>query len=449
MHGMSLILTVAMWTVSGCKVNKFDAELKSPTTPNDVIQDDSLMIYPKNFQVYQRDDRSQGKLKIRVKEVVSTQKITITVKSNSTAAVLATVSEDVIFDSPKIYEKSIQVPAGGWYSIEILQINSTSRQSTRSFVANFGVGDVFVIAGQSNSVNTGQELTQQTSGFVSAFDPKTNSWRLANDPQPPYLADGAGTGMGGSTWPSMGDTVFEHLKVPIGIAITGFGGTYIAQWQKSNIAAGHFSRLKTIFQQLIIQTGGIRMILWHQGEGDAGLRTSTRDYENYFTALKSDLTSEFGTVKIPWMVAKAAFFPRHLHQDDGQPCTDESFNKTAVKNVIEAQQNLIANHIAHEGPDTDVLVGPLYRYNTLSGSCVHFSKAGSVEAGKRWGLKVIAAPLAPYISGPITQLGDDTFNASWYLQNNRDLQEKFGSNLFLATQHWLNFGIREGRKGAE
>jgi len=47
-----------------------------------------------------------------------------------------------------------------------------------------------------------------------------------------------------------------------------------------------------------------------------------------------------------------------------------------------------------------------------------------------------------------TQLLDPkVFNATWYLQNYPDLAAALGGNLRLATNHWYNNGIQEGRQG--
>ena len=83
-----------------------------------------------------------------------------------------------------------------------------------------GVGEVFVIAGQSNSANYGEEKLSTKTGLVAAFD--GTRWQVANDPQP-------GTrGSGGSFVPPFGDAMAERFKVPVGIVACGVGGTSVA-----------------------------------------------------------------------------------------------------------------------------------------------------------------------------------------------------------------------------
>lgn len=118
------------------------------------------------------------------------------------------------------FDEEIPFPAGGWFSMK-LKLEKAGRVFDELRVDKFGVGEVFVGAGQSNSTNSGQFQTKQTSGMVSSFDGE--HWQIADDPQI-GVADHS---QGGSYYPAFGDALFEHYQVPIGIASTGFGGTSV------------------------------------------------------------------------------------------------------------------------------------------------------------------------------------------------------------------------------
>lgn len=45
-------------------------------------------------------------------------------------------------------------------------------------------------------------------------------------------------------------------------------------------------------------------------------------------------------------------------------------------------------------------------------------------------------------------LRGEVFNATWYLQHYGDLQAAFGTNTSAATQHWLTYGVNEGRQAS-
>ena len=114
-----------------------------------------------------------------------------------------------------------KIPSGGWHRLEIREGGNSGR---RSQVVQFGVGEIFVVAGQSNSGNYGEVKQSTKTGLVSAFDFDNKKWQLAIDPQP-----GAG-GRGGSIMPLLGDALSRKLNLPIGIIAYGQGGTSVREW---------------------------------------------------------------------------------------------------------------------------------------------------------------------------------------------------------------------------
>lgn len=116
---------------------------------------------------------------------------------------------------------TLDAPAGGWRKLEV-RVTREGKEFATSSVEHVGIGEVFVVAGQSNSANHGEEkLTPQT-GRVAAFD--GTKWRIANDPQ-----SGA-SGGGGSFIPAFGDAVVRKLDVPVGIVACGIGATSVREW---------------------------------------------------------------------------------------------------------------------------------------------------------------------------------------------------------------------------
>jgi hypothetical protein len=49
---------------------------------------------------------------------------------------------------------------------------------------------------------------------------------------------------------------------------------------------------------------------------------------------------------------------------------------------------------------------------------------------------------------PPAESNAEIFDASYYLAIHPDLQAAFGGNLQAATDHWLTYGINEGRRGS-
>ena len=115
----------------------------------------------------------------------------------------------------------VQSKSGGWKRLDV-RIASADAAIASATVMHVGVGEVFVIAGQSNSANYGEGKLESQSGRVVAFD--GSKWQIANDPQP------RAKGKSGSFVPAFGDALVAKLDVPIGIVACGVGGTSVREW---------------------------------------------------------------------------------------------------------------------------------------------------------------------------------------------------------------------------
>ena len=279
----------------------------------------------------------------------------------------------------------LRVRAGGWHTLEVRDSRTPDH---RSQVVQFGVGEVFVVAGQSNSGNYGEIKQSTKTGLVSAFDFDNKKWQLAIDPQP-----GAG-GRGGSIMPLLGDALSKKLNLPIGIIAYGQGGTSVREWlpkgsrfpnpptvenKVRKINDGEWESLGKIYpgfieRMKVFGKNGFRAVLWHQGESDANQKDPTRTlsgplYEKYLTQLivktRKDLEWD-----VPWFVAQATY---HVPGDESDP------------NIRAAQAALWKNGVALEGPDTDQLKGKL---RERDGQGVHFSGPGLEAHADAWFEKV-------------------------------------------------------------
>ena len=279
----------------------------------------------------------------------------------------------------------LRVRAGGWHTLEVRDSRTPDH---RSQVVQFGVGEVFVVAGQSNSGNYGEIKQLTKTRLVSAFDFDNKKWQLAIDPQP-----GAG-GRGGSIMPLLGDALSKKLNLPIGIIAYGQGGTSVREWlpqgsrfpnpptvenKVRKINDGEWESLGKIYpgfieRMKVFGKNGFRAVLWHQGESDANQKDPTRTlsgplYEKYLTQLilktRADLEWD-----VPWFVAQATY---HVPGDEADP------------NIRTAQAALWKNGVALEGPDTDQLKGKL---RERDGQGVHFSGPGLEAHADAWFEKV-------------------------------------------------------------
>ena len=212
---------------------------------------------------------------------------------------------------------------GGFYQLE-LQLLRAQKPVAESTVPHVGVGEVFVVSGQSNSTNAGEVLQATQTGMVVAFSGDT--WQLAKDPQP-GVQDGSTKG---SFIPAFGDALYRKYHVPIGVASVGHGATSVRQWLPAgeqvyvmptmtrfvtHNAQNQLVSDGTLFAGMmkrIHQLGkrGFRALLWHQGESDSNQPPEHTISAGQYRAMMVDLiraSRKDAGWNFPWIVAEATY----------------------------------------------------------------------------------------------------------------------------------------------
>ncbi len=351
---------------------------------------------PLDYQVIQRESLDQGRIVIRgqlehaqLKDLVVEARILASRKANPWHRLEPT------FIGP-VFEATMQAPAGGWHRLEVRALLGDQVLADAA-IEHIGIGEIFVVAGQSNSANHGEEKQRTQTGRVATFDGQ--HWQLANDPQP------GASGNGGSFLPPFGDAMAEHLNVPVGFIACGIGATSVREWlprgtpfpnpptltsRVQQLPGGGWESKGDAFEMFVgrlkaLGPHGFRAVLWHQGESDANQQDSTRTlpgdlYRDQLERIIRESRREIGW-DAPWFVAQVSY---HAPGDE------------ASSDIRAAQASLWKDGIALEGPDSDMIKGDL-REN--GGRGVHFSGAGLREHAARWVEKVV-----PWLEQQITSL---------------------------------------------
>lgn len=286
----------------------------------------------------------------------------------------------------RTFAGTVEAPAGGWWRLEV-RLAQGGKQLALGSVAHVGVGELFVIAGQSNSANHGEVKQTTKTRRVASFDGR--AWRMADDPQP------GASGGGGSFIPAFADAVVEKENVPVGIIACGIGATSVREWlpkgatfpnpptlvgRVEQLPDGRWASLGAAYEAFItrmksVGPQGFRAVLWHQGESDANQKDATRTlsgrlYRECLEKLIRGSRHDIGWAA-PWFVAQASY---HVPGDEGSD------------DIRAAQASLWKDGIALEGPDSDALKGKL---RERDGQGVHFSGEGLREHGTKWAVKVL------------------------------------------------------------
>ncbi|MEI6712239.1 MAG: sialate O-acetylesterase [Verrucomicrobiota bacterium] len=293
------------------------------------------------------------------------------------------------------FSAQVTAPAGGWHRVEV-RVTQDGKEVATAVVEEVGVGEVFVVAGQSNSANHGEEKQTTQTRRVAAFDGA--KWQIADDPQP------GASGRMGSFMPALGDALVKRFDVPVGFIACGIGSTSVREWLPKGIpfpnpptiesrvvrlADGQWASNGAAFDAFVARMrafgpNGFRAVLWHQGESDANQKDSTRTlpgklYSEYLERIIRDSRRDTG-FDAPWFVAQASY---HVPGDEGSD------------DIRSAQASLCRDGLAQSGPDSDALKGPLRERNGLG---VHFSGPGLREHGQKW-MDKIAPWLDQQLSG--------------------------------------------------
>jgi sialate O-acetylesterase len=212
------------------------------------------------------------------------------------------------------------VPVGGPYTLEI----RTGGADAADRVAGLLVGDLWVLAGQSNMEGVGDLAdVQPPNGMVNSFD-QTDRWGIAEEPlhrlvdaadrvhwrrnqqkEPEkltgealqkFIADrkkGAGLGL-----PFAAEMV-RRTGVPIGLVACAHGGTSMDQWDPALRDRAGDSLYGATIRRVRLVGGKVKGILWYQGESDANPKAAPV-FQQKFERLVAAFRSDFGQPDLPF-----------------------------------------------------------------------------------------------------------------------------------------------------
>lgn len=302
---------------------------------------------------------------------------------------------------------------GGWYRLDV-RAKVTTTVLDQTSVNRVGVGEVFVVAGQSNVAGGFQTVVGATDDRVSCVDFRQDS--LSEQLLPlRFNRVSSGTNIGPGQpyhlWGMLGDSLTRRLNVPVLFLGAALGGTSSDQWQQS--AAGNFSSSlnASVYRRLgvallhYVRRTGARAVLWHQGESD--LYTSQQTYYDNIRYVIEKSRQQVNNAPLPWVVSRVSFI-----------------NGNTNPAVIAAQNQLISNLPAtFPGPATDSIVGPTNRPDGI-----HFSGAGLVRFVNSW-VQALDANFFT-VSTPYTPADESALLTSGYTL---PIRRKPGETLFFSS----------------
>lgn len=320
--------------------------------PKTVSAADTITITtPKQYQMFQRN---------------TTDKASITITGTYSGTV---VSIEADFNGGG-YSVINNTPAGGVYTgtltncalgqgvLTVRFSNNISCTATKTYI---GVGDVYVIAGQSNAEGRATEAQYYSNLTYNATVFKENDvWALANDPIDVSTASGC-------PFPVLAGYIMDNASVPVCFITTAEGSTGLyarADWQKGGGQGGNYENMWSQVNDSGVNA--VKAVLFHQGEYDAYNGASYTDYKNALIGLADNITADLPGAPNTYVA-----------QIGGAEAYYSSGSATQnVWNITRAQQDA--------WNETNIFPGPLV-YDLTATDNIHLQTNASVHAAAlRW-----------------------------------------------------------------
>ncbi|MFC5413032.1 sialate O-acetylesterase [Larkinella bovis] len=338
---------------------------------------------------------------------------------------------------------------GGWYRLEVRAWDGTTLVGQDN-VLRIGIGEVFIITGQSNA----QGFQQQ--GAEGAKDDRVNcitydnttANSLENPPALSFRQLGADAlvgprGQSAWCWGLLGDMIVAKYRVPVLFINTAWAGTAIHNWTESfdgrttkSVFTGQDLPAGMPYGNLLVSLRyfsslqGLKAVLWQQGETDNHLRIPQEQYRTSMQLLINKTRADTRRYS-SWMLARSSY---NLGRFDG--------------GIINAQNQVIGtfNNNVFAGPETDRIQIP--RYDQMNGDGgTHFGGDGLRQYAEAWFASMDerffsgSIPLLPLPTPALTVTCAST-NQSINLSLESEIRDKDNTVFQLSNVTWSN-----GQKG--
>ena len=107
-----------------------------------------ILTFPTNLAVFQRTNENNASISIKGKILFNFSRTPLTIQAKYSEQWIT------ILDNWKnsSFEAKLTIPSGGWYTLQVRVLNKERILALKT-LKQIGIGEVFIISGQSNSAN--------------------------------------------------------------------------------------------------------------------------------------------------------------------------------------------------------------------------------------------------------------------------------------------------------
>lgn len=161
----------------------------------------------------------------------------------------------------------LKLPQGGLYRLETSVIYDGGERRIQ-LIAHVGVGELFMLTGQSNMAGYGREMAYDPPELGVHLFGNDGEWKLAvhplNDSIDTQYPENTEYNSGVSPMLSFARQVRAALNVPVGLVQASLGGSPLSAWHEEENGV-----LTSAMYRRLDETGPVGGIVWYQGCSDA------------------------------------------------------------------------------------------------------------------------------------------------------------------------------------
>lgn len=319
------------------------------------------------FQVVQQDEEGRGSITVhgRWKHPENRGTVQLRVVRETDSVIVSPWQPADRQDTTSWKHWIDAVQAGGLYRLEtrlLLDPAAAEWSPHGDIVHHFGVGDLWIIAGQSNAAGYGRGPVFDPPELGVHILRNDEVWDIAdhplNDTTRSTHPNREGANPGHSAYLRFAKDLRAVLGYPIGLVQTALGGSPLSAWNPvENPDAPLYQNL---IHCVTLAGGRVRGMVWYQGESDASPSPAST-YERRFADFIGRLRSDLKTPNLPIIIAQ---LNRYTTPVDVETHRAWSIVREAQRQAVKlgniavvSTLDLPLSDLIHTSPDGNLILG--------------------------------------------------------------------------------------------